>query len=403
MGSGASRKKDYEAQGEDKDGKGGLKKSATLADLQVQHEEAVAREEQRRREEAPPEVDLTGIENSGYICDIWAFTEDVLSDPTRQTVLVRLVQNKRSGVFRAVKQHSLRVQGLNPQIVKRQVQLAYDVRAHPNIVRLYESFMDKLNIYQVMEHCEGGKLTQKILESEGFTEQETANVVQQLLLAVEYMHSRLIVHRDIKPDHVLLKRRALMFECVVKVCDFSQAVEIARPGQEMTQKVGTPYYSSPQVFEGCYTEALDVWSCGIVFYLLMLGYPNYRRAKRKGLRGKELMNYLQIGKFEYNAEDLQTMSAGAADLLSKMLKDTEDARCSPTWAVHNDWLVDQAPQSLGTRVQVASRQAVGLPCMKETTFCEFVKTNQNRVIIDKGELALELSGPKLIGSGPVII
>lgn len=322
-------------------------------------------------------IDLTGIENPGYIADVYMFADGLIG--RSQYAMIRLSTHKNIGVSRAIKQYTLGLPGVDTEALKREVMLLKDVRAHPNIVRMHETFKDKLHFYVVFELCEGLRVFDYIMESETHTEQETAAVVQQLVQAVDYMHSRLICHRDIKPEHVLLKDKGSLTHCSVKVIDFKTASEFLAPGHVFTERTGTPYYCSPQVYQGRYTESCDLWSCGVVAYLLLLGYPeaDKRQLESKGpTRGKDVLELLPY-RLEFTSSDWVDLSPGVNQFLSRLLTEKESDRWPTKAASKCDWLLRQAPQPVGTRVQVAG-DAIGLEKLRTSEFAEELQKSQAR-------------------------
>jgi len=328
--------------------------------------------------EAPSTIiDLTGIENIGYIADVYMFSDGLIGRSA--LAMIRQSTHKQLGVSRAVKQYTLGLPGVDVELLKREVMLLKDVRAHPNIVRMYETFKDKLHFYVIFELCEGLRVFDYIMESETHTEQETASVVQQVVQAVDYMHSRLICHRDIKPEHVLLKEKGSLTRCVAKVIDFKTATEFLAPGHVFTERIGTPYYCSPQVYQGRYTESCDLWSCGVLAYLLLLGYPeaDKRQLESKGpTRGKNVLELLPY-KLEFSHADWADLSPGVNQFLCRLLADKETDRWPAKAASKCDWLVRQAPQPVGTRVQVAG-DAIGLEKLRTSEFADELQRSQAR-------------------------
>ena len=138
---------------------------------------------------------------------------------------------------------------------------------HPNIVKLYEIFSDSKHLYLITEYLEGGELFDLILKQRHFTEHTAAKIMKQVLSAVHYCHQRKIVHRDLKPENLLLVRPD---DFEIKVIDFGLAREF-QPKQNMCSRMGTPFYIAPEVLKKKYTEKCDVWSCGVILYILLCG------------------------------------------------------------------------------------------------------------------------------------
>lgn len=139
---------------------------------------------------------------------------------------------------------------------------------------MYEFFSDRGYYYLVTEYVDGGELFDELAQRGALTENLAAHITRQLLSAIIYCHKRKIVHRDLKPENILIVKSAKASQFDIKVIDFGTA-EIFRPKITLKQFAGTPYYMAPEVIEGKYTEKCDVWSCGVVLYILLCGYPPF--------------------------------------------------------------------------------------------------------------------------------
>lgn len=155
--------------------------------------------------------------------------------------------------------------------------LAVEVRAmqmlngHPNFVQLYDFFDEDTHFYLVMELITGGELFDRICEKERYTEREARACIMQLAAAIQYAHSRGVVHRDLKPENILLKSRN--DDTSIKLADLGFAKVLSNPNDSMTTPCGTPGYVAPEVIAGRpYSAACDIWSLGVIFYILLCGY-----------------------------------------------------------------------------------------------------------------------------------
>lgn len=209
---------------------------------------------------------------------------------------------------------------------------------HPNIVKLYETFKDGRRVYLVMELCTGGELFDRIVEEaekhEGsaFSERDVAIYMQQILGAMLYLHSHSYVHRDIKPENFLLQNREKSAE--IKVIDFglAKAYDGVTP---MKTKAGTPYYVAPQVLIGNgYDEKCDIWSCGVICYILLCGYPPFY-----GDADDEILRRVKRGSFDFPSPDWDAMSKDVKDFITKMLTFEPSARPSADDLFKHPWLV----------------------------------------------------------------
>eukprot|EP00434_Breviolum_minutum_P039040 symbB.v1.2.034646.t1/scaffold4504.1/size42116/2 len=201
---------------------------------------------------------------------------------------------------------------------------------HPNIIKLYEAFEDKVKVYLVMELCSGGELFDRIIELGHFTEVQAAIVMQQMFRAVYYMHQRKLCHRDLKPENFLFATKEKIEKTHLKIIDFGLAYEF-KDDVPMTTKAGTPFYVAPQVLEGKYDQAADLWSCGVIMYVLLCGYPPFW-----GDTDKKVLQKVSKGSFSFNPADWKNVAwhrlftAGvwiAVDILSGYNKFQDSSHC----------------------------------------------------------------------------
>lgn len=148
---------------------------------------------------------------------------------------------------------------------------------HPNIIKLYEVYEDSRYIYLIMEECTGGELFDRIYEritqNNLYTEKEAAQIFKQYMAAVCHCHSQKICHRDLKPENLLFLNTTA--DSPLKVIDFGLSKIFTDNNNKMSTKVGTAYYVSPEVLSGDYDEKCDIWSSGVILYILLTGEPPF--------------------------------------------------------------------------------------------------------------------------------
>merc|ERR1719291_1494862 len=216
---------------------------------------------------------------------------------------------------------------------------------HPNIVKLYESFEDHRNIYLVMELCSGGELFDRIIEFVHFTEVQAATLMQQIIRATYYMHQKNICHRDLKPENFLFVSKDPIEKNSLKIIDFGLSCQFA-PGQVLTTKAGTPYYVAPQVLAGKYDQLSDLWSVGVIMYVMLCGYPPFF-----GETDAEVLSKVRLGNFSFNAADWKNVSEGAKDLIRMLLKMNPRDRYTAEQALNHEWIKNKAPQAQAVSLQ----------------------------------------------------
>lgn len=202
---------------------------------------------------------------------------------------------------------------------------------HPNIVRASEFFEDENRYYIVMEYCEGGELFNEIVQHKQFTEYQTAQIVKQVLGCIIYLHGIGVVHRDLKPENLLLEEQYDLLN--IKLIDFGVATRINK--KQITGVIGTPSYVAPEVITGKYNEKCDVWSAGVIMYILLSGFPPFQANTQEQLF-EEIKNY----NYALNAYGWEYVSSNAKDLIKKIFL-PEKKRISADMALKHDWIVAQ--------------------------------------------------------------
>eukprot|EP01017_Pseudomicrothorax_dubius_P023101 TRINITY_DN2479_c0_g6_i1.p1 TRINITY_DN2479_c0_g6~~TRINITY_DN2479_c0_g6_i1.p1 ORF type:complete len:402 (+),score=120.69 TRINITY_DN2479_c0_g6_i1:84-1289(+) len=211
---------------------------------------------------------------------------------------------------------------------------------HPNIIRIYEYYQDEKALYIVTDLCSGGELFDKIIEKKFFNEREAAKILKQIISAVLYCHKHKIVHRDLKPENVLYETGK--DDSLIKVIDFGTS-KVFDPNQKMTQKFGTPYYIAPEVLRGKYDEKCDVWSIGVIAYVLLCGYPPFN-----GGSDRIILVKVMKGEYEFKQKDWEKVSEHGKDFVKKLLTYDPDARVTAEAAFNHPWLSEQAPVHMGS-------------------------------------------------------
>ncbi|KAF4672612.1 substrate-specific activator of APC-dependent proteolysis [Perkinsus chesapeaki] len=260
---------------------------------------------------------------------------------------VQKATNRSTGAVRAVKTVLKRtvksLQALSDEI---EVMRMLD---HPNIIKLYETFEDLRNVYLVMEMCTGGELFDRIVEVGNFSERVAAGLVRQMLSAIYYMHSKGVVHRDLKPENFMLANPKDVTEAPLKIIDFGLSKRLA-PGQVLHTKACTPYYVAPEVLAGSYTNTCDMWSIGVITYILLCGSPPFY-----GKTEADIIRRVREGSFEFDLPPWKTVTDDAKDLIKRLLVLDPSQRLTADQALHHRWIESLAPDA---RAQAISPTAL---------------------------------------------
>eukprot|EP00930_Biecheleria_cincta_P096986 TRINITY_DN88746_c0_g1_i1.p1 TRINITY_DN88746_c0_g1~~TRINITY_DN88746_c0_g1_i1.p1 ORF type:complete len:480 (+),score=114.56 TRINITY_DN88746_c0_g1_i1:46-1485(+) len=244
-------------------------------------------------------------------------------------------KDKHTGAMRAIKSINIDKVGDTKKLeAEIEVQQNLD---HPNIVKLYEVFKDSQRYYLVMEICSGGELFDRIIAvseetGAGFSERDAATYMTHILSAMRYLHSKDYAHRDIKPENFLLENERR--DAAIKVIDFGLAKKYVHGKDEnMKTKAGTPYYVAPEVLKGSYDEKCDIWSIGVVCYILLCGFPPF-----SGENDNQILKAVKKGAFDFPSPEWDDISDKAKQFIKSMITLDPVARLSAEALLEDSWL-----------------------------------------------------------------
>lgn len=206
--------------------------------------------------------------------------------------------------------------------------------AHANIVQLLETFEDKNKVYLVMELVTGGELFDRIVEKGSYTEKDAADLIRQVLEAVDYMHEQGVVHRDLKPENLLYYSQDE--DSKIMISDFGLS-KIEDSGI-MATACGTPGYVAPEVLaQKPYGKAVDVWSIGVIAYILLCGYPPFYDENDANLFAQILK-----GEFEFDSPYWDEISDSAKDFIRQLLCVNVEKRYTCKQSLQHPWISGNA-------------------------------------------------------------
>lgn len=201
---------------------------------------------------------------------------------------------------------------------------------HPNILRVMEFFQNEKNLFLVMEKLEGGELFNRIIEQKRISERESRSIFRQIMSAVAYLHNKKIIHRDLKPENLMFE--SMQPDSPIKVIDFGTSRKYS-PDEILHAKMGTAYYIAPEVLNKNYDEKCDIWSCGVILYILLCGYPPFN-----GNCDEVIFQKIQEGRFTFPKEEWSRVSLEAQDLVKRILVTDPNARPSAEEVLSHSWL-----------------------------------------------------------------
>jgi len=278
-------------------------------------------------------------EKSGSVRDHYITENKALGAGSYGTVCK--AKHKKTGSIRALKTICKTAGGSSSKVLERfYCEIAIMKKLdHPGIIKLYETFEDKRNLYLIMEMCSGGELFDRIVEAGHFTESQAAIVMKQMISAIYYLHTNHICHRDLKPENFLFHTKESIEKNLLKLIDFGLATPY-KPNEAMKTKSGTPYYVAPQVLQGHYNELCDIWSCGVIMYVLLCGYPPFLADT-----DPQVLAMVRRGHFTFPQEDWHQVSDDAKQLIKKLLEMKPADRFTAEQALNHIWIKEKAPHS----------------------------------------------------------
>ncbi|KAL6127507.1 hypothetical protein ACLB2K_070872 [Fragaria x ananassa] len=218
--------------------------------------------------------------------------------------------------------------------VRREVKILKALSGHKNLVKFYDAFEDANNVYIVMELCEGGELLDKILSRGGrYTEDDAKVIVVQILSVVAYCHLQGVVHRDLKPENFLFATKEE--DSPMRVIDFGLS-DFIRPDQRLNDIVGSAYYVAPEVLHRSYSVEADMWSIGVITYILLCGSRPFWARTESGI-------FRSVLRADPNFDDTPwpTVSPEAKDFVKRLLNKDHRKRMTAAQALTHPWLRDE--------------------------------------------------------------
>ncbi|PWA74698.1 Calcium-binding EF-hand [Artemisia annua] len=216
--------------------------------------------------------------------------------------------------------------------VRREIQIMHHLAGHKNIVTIKGAFEDPLYVHIVMELCNGGELFDRIIQRGQYTERKAAELTKIIVGVVEACHSLGVMHRDLKPENFLLVNKDDDFS--LKAIDFGLSV-FFKPGQIFTDVVGSPYYVAPEVLLKHYGPEADVWTAGVILYILLSGVPPFWAETQQGIFDAVLK-----ANIDFESDPWPVISDSGKDLIKKMLCSQPSNRLTAHQVLCHPWICE---------------------------------------------------------------
>jgi calcium-dependent protein kinase len=242
---------------------------------------------------------------------------------------VFLVRQKYTGILRAMKEinkANLKNTEIENEIIN-EVTILKKVD-HPNIVKIHEFFVTESKYFLLTEYCKYGELYKKIIKNSPFDESYVAFIMYQLMSAVYYCHCNNIIHRDIKPENILIDGYDFQGSYLIKLIDYGNA-KVFEKNKSENKVIGSCYYVAPEVLNKNYT---DIWSCGVIMYLMLSGKTPFFSVKEE-----DILTKIKEGRFNYDLPVWGKISEEAKDLINKMLEYDPNNRISAGGSLDHPW------------------------------------------------------------------
>ncbi|KAJ6670802.1 hypothetical protein OIU85_014640 [Salix viminalis] len=223
--------------------------------------------------------------------------------------------------------------------------------AHPNIVTLKASYEDDTAVHIVMELCEGGELFDRIVARGHYTERAAAAVMRTIVEVVQMCHKHGVMHRDLKPENFLFANKKET--AALKAIDFGLSV-FFKPGERFNEIVGSPYYMAPEILKRNYGPEVDVWSAGVILYILLCGVPPFWAETEQGVAQAIIRSVI-----DFKRDPWPRVSDNAKDLVKKMLNPDPKLRLTAQQVLEHPWIQNakKAPNvPLGETVRARLKQ-----------------------------------------------
>ncbi|KAF4694650.1 hypothetical protein FOZ60_007617 [Perkinsus olseni] len=250
---------------------------------------------------------------------------------------VYLARNKATGKTVAVK--TLTTENLNSrkfELLRNEVEI-YLHLDHPNVCRLLEVYEDETSVRLVMEACTGKELFERLASKKRYGEQDAAQVTRQMLDAVHYCHKQNICHRDLKLENWVYADSSE--NAPLRLIDFGFS-KVFTQNQPMTAMHGTVYYVAPEVLEGSYDSKCDVWSIGVIVYMILSGAPPFG-----GATDAQIINNVKNGRFSFEGPRWAGISDSAKAFITSLLQRDPSKRPSAVEASKHEWITTNMSKS----------------------------------------------------------
>lgn len=269
------------------------------------------------------------------------------------------------------------------ETVHREVEIMQHLSGHPGVVTLKAVYEEPESFHLVMELCSGGRLIDQMTKEGRYSEQRAANIFKELMTVIKYCHDMGVVHRDVKPENILLTASGK-----IKLADFGLAVRITN-GQSLAGLAGSPAYVAPEVLTGSYSEKVDVWSAGILLHALLVGVLPFQ-----GDSLEDVFEAIKNVELNFHTGVWESVSKPARDLLERILTRNVDSRITAEEVLSHPWIIfytERNLRSLSFKSKSKHQAGASLHTAATTSLIELTR----KITIDGSKVINNLSASLL--------
>ncbi|KAI5601357.1 hypothetical protein POPTR_001G097400v4 [Populus trichocarpa] len=231
--------------------------------------------------------------------------------------------------------------------VLREVQIMHHLTGHRNVVELKGAYEDRHSVNLIMELCEGGELFDRIITKGHYSERAAANLCRQIVTVVHNCHTMGVIHRDLKPENFLFL--STHEDSPLKATDFGLSV-FFKPGDVFKDLVGSAYYVAPEVLRRNYGAEVDIWSAGVILYILLSGVPPFW-----GETEQAIFDSILRGHIDFSSDPWPSISSSAKDLVKQMLRADPKERISAVEVLNHPWMREDGASDKPLDIAVLTR------------------------------------------------
>lgn len=258
----------------------------------------------------------------------------------------------------------------NFESVMKEIKMLKEV-SHPDIVKIIDIYRDSKKLYLVMEYIRGEELFDFIVARGTLEETQARVIIDQLVKIVQYLNSINICHRDLKPENIMINPQTLK----IKLLDFGLSSHF-NEFKDLVSPVGTPYYVPPEVLLGKYNKECDMWSIGIITFILLSGAPPFQGENLNDIY-TEILNH----NIEFEEDEWRHISSEAKDFVINLIEPNTENRLTPCGALEHPWIKN--PPANKTRI-IRRQSSRLMNLINQTEYKQHcIKVLKNLVALDK--------------------